>query len=298
MTQVVLRLAITIAGFWLTVSALSVLWPKPDRVATQGIYDITLAPLPSSPVILLVIGIDADTIADRSNQAAPAGAANADALMLLQVMPKGPLQLLQLPTELGVQLPGLEKIQPLSATYRYGGVALTSDVISELLGLASSEPHRYVVLPRRALRLIVDSLGEVEVSLIRAYRWQDRAQNYIINLRAGRQTLNGNQAEQLARFRQNALEEFGRRQRQQTLLRGIERQLRLPSALALLPSLLSTLANEVETDLTQEEWLSLAAAMLSNNQPTLYHQLSLAPRIGQQVLRQLDPSLTEPLWPN
>ena len=89
-----------------------------------------------------------------------------------------------------------------------------------------------------------------------------------------------------------------RRQRQQTLLRGIEEQLRLPSALVLLPSLLSTLANEVETDLTQEEWLSLAAAMLSNNQPTLYHQLSLAPRIGQQELRQLDPSLTEPLWPN
>ena len=297
MTQVVLRLIIATGSFWLVASMLGLVWPRLDRVGTRESYAVALAPLPKTPVVLLVIGIDTDALTDFNNRAAPNGPANADALMLLQVTPRGPLQLLQLPTELGVWLPGLDKIQPLSAAYKYGGVALTSDVISELVGLPSDEPRRYAVLSRRALRLIIDGLGKVEISLPRSYQWQDRTQSYIINLQAGRQVLSGNQAEQLTRFRQNNLDESGRRQRQRILLQGIEARLRLPNTLVALPTLLHTLANEVQSDVTREEWLSLAAAMLSSNQPALYHQLPLAPRTGKQVLRQLAPGLTKPLWP-
>ena len=61
-----------------------------------------------------------------------------------------------------MNLPGREKLQTLADAYPLGGIALTADVISEVVGLPEEEPDRFVVMPRQALRSLVDGLGEVE----------------------------------------------------------------------------------------------------------------------------------------
>ena len=53
----------------------------------------------------------------------------------------------------------------------------------------------------------------------------------------------------------------------------------------------------LDTDLSSSEMLSLAAAVIASPSPLRFSQLSLAPRAGQQVLRQLKPGQILPLWP-
>ena len=217
--------------------------------------------------------------------------------MLLNVSADAPLQVLQLPTELAVNLPGQDALQPLSAAYRQGDVSLTADVITEVLGLDPGELNRYVIMPREALRTLVDGLGEVDVTLNQTYSRKDLAQNYSVNLQAGRQSLNGQQAEQLARHKPSPGDEEDRRRRQQTLVSGIHDQLNQPNAITLLPTVIGAVSLQIETDLTSSEMLSLAAAVLSNEQAPVISQLELAPRAGQQLLRELKPDQPLPLWP-
>jgi anionic cell wall polymer biosynthesis LytR-Cps2A-Psr (LCP) family protein len=118
-----------------------------------------------------------------------------------------------------------------------------------------------------------------------------------VNLQAGRQTLNGSQAEQLARYRPDPKNDQARRIRQQSLLKGIHDQLNQPNAIALLPTVIGEVSTQMETDLTPMEIMSLIAAALSSDAPPVITQLDLAPRTGQQVMRELKPNQPMPLWP-
>ncbi|WP_415410819.1 LCP family protein [Synechococcus sp. A10-1-5-9] len=299
-SRTVLRVAAAVIGAGLIGGGLALIWPKPDPIAAAPPTPddpASLAPLPQRSVMVLLVGVDSEEINDPSNRAAPKGPANADSLMLIHVTAKEALQVLQVPTELAVQLPGLEGLQSLASAYRVGGVALTADVIAEMIGLPAGQLDRYLVMPRQALRALVDGLGEVEVSLNQSYNREDKAQNYSVNLQAGRQTLNGRQAEQLARHRPDPNGDAERRLRQQSLLRGIHDQLRQPNALMLLPNVIGEVSAQVSTNLSSAEILSLTAAALSSSEPPVINQLELAPRAGQQQLRELKPDQPLPLWP-
>lgn len=298
--RTVLRIGAAVGSVWIVGAALTAIWPVADRVAPalpSADEPDSLAPYPNQPVTVMVVGVDANGIGDPINRAAPSGPANADSVMLIRVEALKPLQILQMPTELGVNLPGINTMQPLASSYRQGGVALTADVVADVVGLPEGEPSRFVVMPRKALRHLVNGLGDVDVRLDQTLTHQDKRQNYSVNLQAGRQTLNGAQAEQLARFRPDPLNNHERRLRQQWLMAAIHDQLQQPNAILVLPGLVNELSAQVETDLNQQEWLSLAAAALSSDQPPVVSTLPLAPRAGEQPLRQLKADASAPLWP-
>ena len=298
--RTVLRIGAAVGSVWIVGAALTAIWPVADRVAPalpSADEPDSLAPYPNQPVTVMVVGVDANGIGDPINRAAPSGPANADSVMLIRVEALKPLQILQMPTELGVNLPGINTMQPLATSYRQGGVALTADVVADVVGLPEGEPSRFVVMPRKALRHLVNGLGDVDVRLDQTLTHQDKRQNYSVNLQAGRQTLNGAQAEQLVRFRPDPLNNHERRLRQQWLMAAIHDQLQQPNAILVLPGLVNELSTQVETDLNQQEWLSLAAAALSSDQPPVVSTLPLAPRAGEQPLRQLKADGSAPLWP-
>ena len=285
---------------WLGDRPVRMLWPKPDPVgadvqSSEG--PLSLAPLPEQAVMVLVVGLDADTVNAASNQAAPKGPANADSLMLVNISTKEPVQILQLPTELAVQLPWIEEMQSLSKTWQHGGIALTSDVVGELIELPVNKPDRYLVLSRQGLRRFVEGLGDIEVTLNQTYKYEDKAQGYSINLQAGIQTLNGAQAEQLARHKPKANDDHQRRMRQRLLLQGVHQQLTEIDAITVVPELLNVFSNQVKTDISSKEMLSLMAAAISAPSPPVITELPLAPRAGQQMLRELKPDLSLPIWP-
>ena len=296
-----LRFGSALLGIGVTGWLLTTLWPKPDRVAAGAPLSSdqpeTLAPFPEVPVTVLVIGLDADRLGAASNQAAPQGPANADALLLLRIAAQEPLQVLHIPTELGVQLPGDEDPGSLAQLWRRGGVGLLSDAIHDIVGLRQGDPKRYVVMPRAALRGLVDGLGEVEVVLSDSYKRQDNTQGYTVLLQAGRQRLNGAQAEQLVRHLADPKAVSQRRQRQNILVEGLIEQVKDPSAIAAIPGLVNQLNLEVETNLSRSEQLSLAAAIIASPEPARISRLPLADRAGEQTLRQIEAGASRPLWP-
>ena len=299
--RTVLRLGAIALGMGATGWLLSVLWPEPDRAAKEALTKsdaiTNLAPFPSAPVMVLVVGIDANQLGESSNQAAPLGRANADALLLLRVSAEEPLQVLQLPSEIAVQLPGSDSPTSLSSLWQSGGVALLNDAIQDILGSTQQVPQRYVVMPRTALRTLVDGLGDVDLVLDQTYQHNDQSQGYSINLQAGRQRLNGEKAEQFARYRPTPLDNANRRNRQQDLILALVDQVKDSSVISTLPLLVSRLDDELDTNLSRREQLSLAAALIASPLPVRITQVPLAKRVDNQILRQVKPDQTLPLWP-
>ena len=299
--RTVLRLGAIALGMGATGWLLSVLWPEPDRAAKEALTKsdaiTNLAPFPSAPVMVLVVGIDANQLGESSNQAAPLGRANADAMLLLRVSAEEPLQVLQLPSEIAVQLPGSDSPTSLSSLWQRGGVALLNDAIQDILGSTQQVPQRYVVMPRTALRTLVDGLGDVDLVLDQTYQHNDQSQGYSINLQAGRQRLNGEKAEQFARYRPTPLDNANRRNRQQDLILALVDQVKDSSVISTLPLLVSRLDDELDTNLSRREQLSLAAALIASPLPVRITQVPLAERVDNQILRQVKPDQTLPLWP-
>ncbi|MFN9686554.1 MAG: LCP family protein [Cyanobacteriota bacterium] len=292
--------ALALLGAFSGASLLAVVWPKPDRSAhlREEITAATLAPKPAQAITVLVIGSDADKLQGSSNGAAPPGPANGDTVLLVRVTPKGPVQVLQLPTELALSLPGRKAPVALGQLYREGGVALTAETLRELLGLGNSAPERYIVVPRQALRELVDALGGLEVSPPRRMNYRDLAMKYTIDLQSGLQRLTGGKVEQMVRFRDKWLGEAGRRANQQLVINGLQQQMGQPAQLAILPPLIQTWSSQVETNLSQQEILSLLAAGLDNPKPLQFSSLPMKPATKDfGELRQLDPAAGKPLWP-
>ena len=300
--RAILRILVTLAGVGAAGWALRTAWPEQDRVARGAPPSVdnpaSLAPYPLEPVTVLLVGVDSDTLSAASNQAAPQGPANADALLLLRISSAEPLQLLQVPVELAVQLPGSQQPMALGGVWQQGGVALTVDALQEIIGLPEGVPQRYVVMPRNGLRTVVEALGEVEVTLNQTYQRTDKAQGYTVNLQAGRQSLNGAQAEQLVRYRKDSQDHPNRRIRQQILLRAMISQVQSASGIGIIRGLLEDIAGQMDTNLSEAEMLGLAAALIASPSPATITQLPLATRAGKQTLRQLKPGLSQPLWPS
>jgi LCP family protein required for cell wall assembly len=295
-----LRMAlVALGGSGAAVLALGMVWPEKDRALEpkQELTPASLGEAPRRPITLRVIGSDADQINTASNGAAPAGRANADALILMRIAPNGPVQVLNLPVELAVMLPGTSAPQALGSLYREGGVALTADAVHQLLGLKKDQPDRYLVVPRGALRELVSGLGGLELDPPRKMHYQDKSQKLTIDLQGGLQQLGGKEVEQLARYRDQWLGESNRRSNQQLLETSLRERMAESEQLANLPNLLRSLQGKVDTNLSGAETLSLLAVGLDPNRPIRFKSLPLlAAKKEFGSLRQLRTPTPRPPW--
>ena len=91
----------------------------------------------------------------------------------------------------------------INALYQRGGAQKTIDAINEITGL---DLKYYMVIDNQALIKLVDVIGGVEFEVPYVpggMVYDDPSQDLHINLEPGLQKLNGDQAEQLLRFRKN-----------------------------------------------------------------------------------------------
>lgn len=120
--------------------------------------------------------------------------------------------------------------------------------IEDLLGI---NIDHYVKIDLDAFRKIVDTVGGVEVDVPQDMDYEDPAQDLYIHLDAGLQTLNGEQAEQLVRFRKYPTGDEGRIEVQQLFLKALaEKVLSSESILKNLPEYISILYKDVQTDIS------------------------------------------------
>ena len=107
----------------------------------------------------------------------------------------------------------------------------TLAAVNEITGL---DIKYYILVDTKALKKLVDLIGGVEFDVPRDMDYDDDDQNLHIHLKGGYQTLNGDQAEQVVRFRHNndgssysyeyGNEDYGRMRTQRNLIISVAKQ--------------------------------------------------------------------------
>ncbi len=179
-----------------------------------------------------------------------------DTMLLLRFNPaQETLTVLSIPrdTQAEIEGHGLRKIN--EANYQ-GGPALAAETVSNLLGGVPID--RYVRVNIQGVEKLITALGGVTLYVPKDMKYQDDSQHLYINLKEGKQHLDGNKAVQFLRFRYDQYGDIARVQRQQLLMRAVIEQALKPQVLLRLPDILAVIQSHLDTNLTVEELLALS----------------------------------------
>lgn len=210
------------------------------------------------PVNILVMGVDRVPEAPKNSPEAFNG--RSDTMLLLRLDPNdNSVRMLSIPRDTQVNIPrvGIAKINDANVE---GGAALAARVVNRTLNDVPID--RYVRVTTDAFRELVDLVGGIEVFVPYPMQYEDVTQNLKIDLEQGWQTLNGDQAEQFARFRKDKNGDIGRVQRQQALIKALRQRLVSPTVLPRLPQVIRIIEQYVDTNLSLEELLAIASFSL------------------------------------
>jgi LCP family protein required for cell wall assembly len=262
-------MGITLSG--LLVSSLALwtpLWSgieKSDSELGWSPIDADDAPLPGAlwsnisqyqlkkPMNILVLGIE--PVPGTVEGSPESFAGTSDTMLLLRFNPQDKsIRVLSIPKGTMISIPeeGLNKVSQANA---FGGPVLAARVVSR--SLSNAPIHRYIRISTAGMQQLVDQLGGVEVFVPKPMQYKDSAQKLSINLVGGWQTLNGEQAQQFVRFREEGSGDLERVQRQQTMLLALRERLWSPKVLPRLPQLTRVMRKYFDTNLKLEEMMAL-----------------------------------------
>ncbi|MNK49026.1 Biofilm regulatory protein A precursor [compost metagenome] len=239
--------------------------PEPDHPATVA---PSLMPHLDRPMTLLVMGTDG---MGSNGRASLDG--NTDTMLLFRLDPReNHIRVVSIPRDTRAAIAGHGTFK-INAANSWGGPELAARTVSNLLGV---KVDRFFLMSLQGLIAAVDAIGGVEADIPKRLVYHDRAGKLSINLRPGRQHLDGKDVEALLRFRHDDLGDLGRVQRQQGFLLQLAPQLLQPAHLLKLPILLGILRNNAETDLSPFEMLQIAG-WLKTLDPQADLQLTVLP---------------------
>lgn len=210
----------------------------------------------SRPMNILIMGIE--PVRGTVDGSPESFAGKSDTMLLARLNPsEKSVRVLSIPRDTMIAIPekgekGLTKVSDANAR---GGPVLAARVVSRTLNNAPID--RYIRISTSGLRQLVDQLGGVEVFVPKSMEYKDSTNRLSINLVSGWQTLNGEQAEQFARFREPGLGDLPRVQRQQALVAALLRRLNSPTVLPRLPQLTRLMRKYFDTNLKMEEMMAL-----------------------------------------
>ncbi|PSR19146.1 LytR family transcriptional regulator [filamentous cyanobacterium CCP3] len=246
--------AVVGAAIALTVPLPSFLGGDTNRASSFGdLWQAGFRYQVTRPVNILVMGIDEVPDAQPTSDEVFAG--RTDTLLLVRVDAEaGTLNVMSIPRDTRVEIPGfgMDKVNQANVL---GGPELVAQTLGYNLGNLPID--RYVRINTAAFREMVDLVGGIEVNVPSRMEYTDQTQGLYIDLYPGWQTLNGDQAEQFARYRKDS-GDIGRVQRQQMLLKALRERLTNPTVIPKLPQAIRVLQRYVDTNLTLEEMLAIA----------------------------------------
>ncbi len=190
-----------------------------------------------------------------------------DVMLLLRFDPeKKKTVLLSLPRDTRYEVEG-HGVKKINAANVDGGPALTAKTVSNLLGGVGID--RYIRINVLGLAKLVEALGGVTIYVPKNMKYRDDSQHLYINLKAGKQHLNGEQTMQLLRYRHDELGDIGRIQRQQAVMRALAEQSLNPTTLAKLPQIINVVKENIDTNLTVEELVALVGFGVKTNRANM-----------------------------
>lgn len=222
--------------------------PLADLLRTGFQYQV------SRPVNILIMGLDEARDIEGATPDDLVG--RTDTMLLVRVNPEeGEVNVMSIPRDTRVEIPGygIDKINEANAE---GGAELAAQTVMH--NFDNVEIDRFVRVSTNAFKEIVDLVGGVEVLVPKEMKYEDKTQGLEINLQPGLQNLDGDEAEQFARFRQDTYGDIGRVQRQQVLLKALRQRMTNPLVVTKLPQIVQVLQQHIDTNLSAEEMMALA----------------------------------------
>jgi LCP family protein required for cell wall assembly len=245
-------LALAVLGVGATIAFVLYTNSKIDRIPEADLA--SLAAPAGGPRTILVVGSDSrENLPDQLDQGnfGTFGGRRTDVIMLLKFVPGEGAQLLSIPRDLRVSIPG-EGTNRVNAAFTFGGPDLLVRTLRDNLGI---EVNHYVEVDFGGFAAIVDSLDGVTLDFSNPARDSKSG----LDVDAGLQKLDGAMALAYARSRsyqelQNGswvnvgANDIARTERQQEILFALFDQVSSRSGAFNLPSFASTLAGNITTD--------------------------------------------------
>lgn len=231
-------------------------------------------------VNVLVVGTDEDI--DRVGRT--------DTIMLVSFDPRtGDAGVLSIPRDTRVEIPGRPGYHRINVAHALGGPQLIMRTVEHLLGV---DVHHYVTVNFMGFERFIDVLGGIEVEIDRPMRYDDFAQGLHIDLRPGRQVLNGQQALHYVRFRSDRLGDVslvdpvrevydGRVRRQLDFVELVAKKALSFSSLPKLPQLVQELFGMVRTDIPIDRALALVVSLRQFDAARI--ETAVLPGIGDTI---------------
>lgn len=239
---------------WLTLALLLLLVAAGAYGAWQYLLPRGLIPgvgenaLAAEKIHLLVLGSDARKGETR---------ARSDSIMYICADPgKKRIIALSIPRDTLVDIPGYGRTRINEAMF-YGGPELSCRVVSDLIG---QPVDYYVVLNFEGFVKLIDALGGITIDVEKDMYHYDPQNGgiYSINLKKGKQRLDGRHALMYVRYRSDPLGDIARVERQQKFLRALVEEMTKPSNLLRLPILLPKIWDCFTTNLPFNQAVALA----------------------------------------
>lgn len=218
--------------------------------AVTGIQEV-IQPL-TEPVNILVLGSDVGYSRGRSNDEVPT---RSDTIMLAHIDPqKNAVTVLSVPRDTRTLIPEKGYYDKINAAYAYGGEKLARQAVANLTGVPI---QHYVALKVNGLINIVDILGGVEIDVEKDMKYSDDTAKLYINIKKGKQLLDGKSAHHYVRFRHDEIGDIGRVQRQQKFMNAMSQKMLNPTTFIKLPEIVEAIQKNINTDLTSSEMLRI-----------------------------------------
>ena len=153
------------------------------------------------------------------------------------------------------------KSEKINAIDHESGIAQAAKVVSSTL--QGVQIDRYIRLNNFGLEKLIDALNGITVTVPKDIKYQDNSQHFYVNLKAGKQHLDGHNLLNYLRFRYDANGDIGRMQRQQMVIRAAIEQWAEPTTVGRIPQLMSIVNDSIDTNLSVEEMMAIGGFTLN-----------------------------------
>jgi polyisoprenyl-teichoic acid--peptidoglycan teichoic acid transferase len=203
------------------------------------------------PMNILILGTDIDYDLESGGKTS---LGRTDTMILMHYVPLlGKINLLSIPRDSYVDIPGYYPAK-INSAFVLGKADLTVRTVQQMTGV---KIEKFILLDTHGLVKLIDLFGGVTVDVEKDLYYTDKAAGLYIDLKKGRQKLNGRQAEEYIRFRHDATSDLGRIARQQNFLKEMTRALSSPNALVKAPFILGIVKRNVLSNLSLKELILL-----------------------------------------
>src|SRR5699024_5910851 len=188
------------------------------------------------PLHILVMGIDSTATTDMTEDENPS---RSDTMMLFTIDPvRKKVQVLSLPRDTYIKIPGYAEKTKLGHAYAYGGYLLAEETIEDFLDI---KIDHYGIVDYKAVERLVDAIGGIDVVMDQDYYYEDTyvVPPLVIDFKKGKNHLDGKEAVNYLRIRKMYEDQdIGRIQKQQEFLLKVLEKVKKPSIILKVPELL------------------------------------------------------------